>query len=92
MSFFGKILGTSQDSHLPIEDLSADLVDLPNEWGSFSTLIDERMASIRLNLALDSVAPYPSHTYALRLKLAILNVDPETGFPDYDEFSTLDLI
>ena len=92
MSFFGKILGTSQDSHLPIEDLSADLVDLPNEWGSFSTLIDERMASIRLNLALDSVAPYPSYTYALRLKIAILNVDPETGFPDYDEFSTLNLI
>ena len=92
MSFFGKILGKSQDSHLPIEEVSVDLENLPNEWGSFSILIDDRMASIRLNLALNSIAPYPSYTYALRLRIAILNVDPETGFPDYDEFSNLNLI
>lgn len=92
MSFFGKILGKSQDSHLPIEEVSVDLENLPNEWGSFSTLIDDRMASIRLNLALNSIAPYPSYTYALRLRIAILKVDPETGFPDYDEFSNLNLI
>lgn len=92
MSFFGKILGKSQDSHLPIAEVSVDLENLPNEWGSFSTLIDDRMASIRLNLALNSIAPYSSYTYALRLRIAILKVDPETGFPDYDEFSNLNLI
>ena len=92
MSFFGKILGKSQDSHRPIEKVCVDLENLPNEWGSFSTLIDDRMASIRLNLALNSIAPYSSYTYALRLRIAILKVDPETGFPDYDEFSNLNLI
>ena len=86
MSFFKNLFGKKQEQEeekvekveesavldMPAED------PFPSEWGSFSTYIDDKLASIRLNLALADKAPYPlyelhrektdSHRYKIRRK------------------------
>lgn len=92
MSFFEKIFGKNQENQLQTEEAPVVLEEVPNEWGSFSTLIDDQVASIRLNLALAQAAPYAQYSYAMRLKIALLDVESETKFPKNDEFLKLNAI
>ncbi|KXT78996.1 hypothetical protein STRDD11_02332 [Streptococcus sp. DD11] len=94
MSFFKNLFGKqdeSEEEEAVPEAVPAD-DGFPSEWGSFSTFIDDKLASIRLNLALAEEAPYALYPYAMRLKIALLQYDAETGFPSSAEFDSLNAI
>lgn len=61
----------------------------PSEWDSFRTFINDKIASIRINLALAKEAPYPGYQVAVRLKIALLDFDSQSGFPTNTEFDSL---
>ena len=99
MSFFKNLFGKKQEQEEEkVEKVEEAVLDVPSEdpfpseWGSFSTYIDDKLASIRLNLALADEAPYPLYAYAMRLKISLLQYDGETGFPSSDEFKELNVI
>ena len=99
MSFFKNLFGKKREQEEEkVEKVEESVLDVPaeepfpSEWGSFSTYIDDKLASIRLNLALADEAPYPLYAYAMRLKVTLLQYDGETGFPSSDEFKELNVI
>ena len=99
MSFFKNLFGKKQEQEEEkVEKIEEAVLDVPSEdpfpseWGSFSTYIDDKLASIRLNLALADEAPYPLYAYAMRLKISLLQYDGETGFPSSEEFKELNVI
>ena len=72
MSFFKNLFGKKQEQEEEkVEKVEEAVLDVPSEdpfpseWGSFSTYIDDKLASIRLNLALADEAPYPLYAYAM---------------------------
>ena len=68
MSFFKNLFGKKREQE-KVEKVEEAVLDVPaedpfpSEWGSFSTYIDDKLASIRLNLALADEAPYPLYAY-----------------------------
>lgn len=96
MNFLKNLFGRQESQEQPeevAEQLEPAVEDpYPSEWGSFSTYIDDQLASIRLNLALAEQAPYAQNPIAMRLKVALLQYDVETGFPSEAEFENLNLI
>ena len=74
MSFFKNLFGKQREREQEeekVEKVEEAVLDVPSEdpfpseWGSFSTYIDDKLASIRLNLALADEAPYPLYAYAM---------------------------
>lgn len=66
-------------------------VEVPQDWALYFSRIEDNPAAIRLNLALDKIAPIDGYKYAVSFSTEML--DPsENGFPKNEEFQMLNSI
>lgn len=66
-------------------------LQVPMDWDLYFTRVDDNLASIRLNLALNSIAPIEKYSHRIWFSVQLLNPD-ENGFTTREEFPTISQI
>ena len=64
---------------------SEQSIEIKQDWASYFTRVDEKPASIRLNLGLNSVAPIEKYEHRIWFSIQLLDAD-SNGFTTREEF------
>ncbi len=63
-------------------------IEVEQEWASYFCRVEDKPASIRLNLALNNIAPIENYSTRIWFSVKLLNPD-ENGFTSREEFPTI---
>lgn len=67
---------------------SEKTIDIKNDWASYFCRVEDKPGSIRLNLALNEIAPIEKYKYRIWFSIKLLKPD-ENGFTTREEFPTI---
>lgn len=68
-----------------------DKLEIEQDWASFFCKVEDKPASIRLNLALNQIAPVEKYNEQIWFSVKFMNPD-ENGFTTREEFETINTI